>query len=308
MKNKDIAAPKISVIIPLYNTENYIEETLHSILNQTFSDIEVIIVNDGSTDRSLEIVNSIKDNRIIAITQLNQGQSVARNRGYTMAKGDYIYFMDSDDILSPDTFARCYEKNINDDLDFVFFNAEIFGDENHIFPPNNYIRSIADDMVYSGIGAMRELIDKRQFSVQVCLNLIKKEYIERTKLCFLPGFIHEDELFTYLLYARATRVAFINEAFFKRRIRPNSVMSSNIKFHNVECYNIMIKEIINFSKNQSNEIKTTTDIFLKRTINAVIYKAHKLPFKYKIKTARIFIYNYLKYINIKSILILFLKK
>ena len=97
--------PKVSVIIPIYNTALYLSEALDSICNQTLKEIEIILVNDGSTDNSLEIIReySLRDNRITYFSQPNQGQGVARNLGLSHAVGKYIYFMDSDDILSIET-------------------------------------------------------------------------------------------------------------------------------------------------------------------------------------------------------------
>ena len=96
----------LSVIVPVYNTEKYLRECLDSIINQTFRDIEIICVNDGSTDKSLEILKeyALKDNRIKVITQGNKGQSVARNIGLNNASGKYITFIDSDDYLDFNTY------------------------------------------------------------------------------------------------------------------------------------------------------------------------------------------------------------
>ena len=130
--------PKVSVIIPVYNTELFVEEAIKSVLNQTLTDIEVIVVNDGSTDNSLKVIERLAntDSRIKKITQENQGQSVARNLGLNIAKGEYIYFMDSDDILKKDTLACCYKTCNEEQLDFVFFDALNFGSENISFPLN----------------------------------------------------------------------------------------------------------------------------------------------------------------------------
>lgn len=96
--------PYLSVIIPLYNKEKQIKRTVDSVLNQTYSDFELIIINDGSTDASLEIVNQIKDDRIRIISQPNAGVSFARNRGISEALGEYIFFLDADDLLLPGAF------------------------------------------------------------------------------------------------------------------------------------------------------------------------------------------------------------
>ena len=99
--------PKVSVIIPVYNTEAYVEQTLRSIMGQTLRDIELIVVNDGSTDGSLSVLERIAtgDDRIRLYTQPNKGLSQTRNAGIARARGEFIYFMDSDDLLEPDALA-----------------------------------------------------------------------------------------------------------------------------------------------------------------------------------------------------------
>ncbi|MBX2958855.1 MAG: glycosyltransferase family 2 protein [Flavobacteriales bacterium] len=110
----------VSIIIPCYNTELYIKDTIDSIINQSVENIEIIVVNDGSTDKSVQIIESIEDSRIKIINQKNKGVSVARNNGFNVSKGDFVIFFDADDIMS-DGFI---EKRIqilkrNLDLDFV---------------------------------------------------------------------------------------------------------------------------------------------------------------------------------------------
>src|SRR4051812_34034895 len=106
--------PKISIIVPVFNVEKYIHDCLESILNQSFIDFELILVNDGSSDRSGVICDeySKKDNRITVIHKENGGQSTARNRGIDLAKGDYIGFIDSDDWIDHDMYKVLYEKAI----------------------------------------------------------------------------------------------------------------------------------------------------------------------------------------------------
>ena len=121
---------KISVIIPAYNVENYIYDTINSCLAQTFDDIEIIVVNDGSTDNTLEIINSLsaKDNRIKVISQENEGVTSARENGLKVASADYIFFLDGDDQVTEDTFAILYDKAIKEDADFIA------GDFNIVYP------------------------------------------------------------------------------------------------------------------------------------------------------------------------------
>ena len=118
---------KVSVIMPIYNVAPYLGEAFDSILNQTLKDIEIIAVNDGSTDNSEEIIKMYqqKDSRIISLSQENQGQSVARNLALQHATGEYIYMMDSDDVLTgPDVLLTCYEYAKNNHADFIFFDRD----------------------------------------------------------------------------------------------------------------------------------------------------------------------------------------
>ena len=113
--------------MPIYNVAPYLEEAFDSILNQSLKDIEIIAVNDGSTDNSEEIIKKYqqKDKRIISFSQKNQGQSVARNLALQHATGEYIYMMDSDDVLTgPDVLQTCYEYAEKNHADFIFFDRD----------------------------------------------------------------------------------------------------------------------------------------------------------------------------------------
>ena len=101
---------KLSIIIPCYNTEKYINKCLDSVLNSTLKDIEVIIINDGSKDSTLDIIKSYKDKRIIIIDKENDGVAMARNDGIKKATGEYITFIDSDDYIEPTMYEEMYNK------------------------------------------------------------------------------------------------------------------------------------------------------------------------------------------------------
>ena len=118
---------KVSVIIPVYNTENYLRACLDSVVNQTLRDIEIICVNDGSTDNSLSILKEYaqKDSRIVLINQKNAGVSVARNNAIAVAKGEYLAFLDSDDWFEPDAVETAYFKISQDKTDVVIFAQKI---------------------------------------------------------------------------------------------------------------------------------------------------------------------------------------
>lgn len=116
----------ISVIVPVYNCEDYLEESLGSILNQTFNDIEIICIDDGSTDDSLRILRKMasSDSRIEVFAQENKGAGAVRNYGMTKALGDYVYFFDADDFLENDALEKAYENAKRNDSDIVFFKFD----------------------------------------------------------------------------------------------------------------------------------------------------------------------------------------
>ena len=118
---------KISIIIPVYNVKKFLNKCLKSIVNQTFTDLEIICINDGSTDKSLSILNSFaqKDNRIIVINQSNQGQSCARNAGLAIATGEYTGFVDSDDWIDLDFYEKLYTAAEKYNADIVCVNDDI---------------------------------------------------------------------------------------------------------------------------------------------------------------------------------------
>lgn len=120
---------KFSVIVPAYNSEKYIEETLDCLLSQSEKDIEVIVVNDGSADSTGEILDrySLKDSRVIHVRQENAGVSAARNNGIERARGEYMIFIDSDDLLSPDAFEKLYAALTSTGADLAIFRVKSFG-------------------------------------------------------------------------------------------------------------------------------------------------------------------------------------
>lgn len=129
--------PKVSIIVPIYNSETYLEECLDSIINQTLKEIEIICVNDGSTDNSLDILNryASNDDRITIINKQNTGYGNSMNVGIDHAKGEYIGIVESDDYIKPHMYETLYNKAIEHDLDLIRADFEQFMGEgsNRVF-------------------------------------------------------------------------------------------------------------------------------------------------------------------------------
>lgn len=191
---------KVSIILPIYNVAPYLKEAFESIISQTLKEIEIIAVNDGSTDNSQEIIERYaqKDKRIIALSQENQGLSGARNTALLHAKGEYIYMMDSDDVLSsPDTLRTCYEYAEKNHADFIFFDGERFMDEDKHYYSEITRTHLADENIkYEGKYLLNLMLDKKVHNSVVWLIFINKQYLNRLELQFYSGIIYEDELFT----------------------------------------------------------------------------------------------------------------
>lgn len=248
---------KVSVIIPIYNVEKYVKESVLSIINQTLKEIEIILVNDGSTDSSLTIIEelALQDNRIQIISNPNQGLSIARNLGIYRAKGEYIYFFDSDDLLEKETLEVCYNKCHSEKLDFLFFDADVFSEQNSSTINFNYKRAIKyEDRIYTGFEILNRQINDNVYSSSACLNFIDRKYLDDIELYFYPKIIHEDELFTFILYLKAQKVGLYNASFFHRRVRANSIMTStNNNEKSIIGYLTVCREL----KNILQQIQTT---------------------------------------------------
>ena len=302
--------PKVSVIIPVYNTEAYVSEALMSIVNQTLKEIEIIVINDGSTDGSLEIINRIaqKDNRIQIYSQENQGQSVARNKGISKAKGEYIYFMDSDDLLDLDALDCCYNKCEAENLDFVFFDADIICEDKELSFSFDYHRPEIEEKVYNGIELLNELIDKHLYRVAPWMSFIRLSYLKRINLNFFPGIIHEDELFSAILYIEAERVGRIGKDFFKRRIRGNSTMTKSFSWKNIEGYFTVIEQLKKYIEKKPKHIKVIVYKYLEIMLNVIIRSAYVLSAKERFLILWHCIkHKELKFLQLKSVLIFLFK-
>ena len=118
--------PKYSIVIPVYNVEKYLHQCLNSVINQTYKNLEIICINDGSKDNSLIILNEYlqKDNRIVIVNQKNSGVSSARNKGIRLSTGDFISFIDSDDYLDLNVYEKCVQRIISDNSDIIIFEKK----------------------------------------------------------------------------------------------------------------------------------------------------------------------------------------
>ena len=254
-----MSLPVVSIIVPIYNVEQYLEECLNSLVNQTLKDIEIICVNDGSPDYSADIVRRYMhlDARITLIEQENRGLSGARNTGLRVAKGEYVYFMDSDDWLEADAIEICYNAAKKDNIDVVLFDALAFNDDDDLSGDvfNNYDRrSLLNSYAYTVVSAenlFAKMLSAGAMRASACLNFIKRSILVKNQLTFEEGLIHEDELFTPQLYALANTMMYIPRMFFHRRVRSGSIMTSVKKEKTLLTLSHIIAELCAFAKNHN---------------------------------------------------------
>ena len=140
---------KVSVIVPVFNVEEYLSTSLDSILNQTLKDIEIICINDGSTDASLDILENYakKDARIKIISKKNEGQGIARNIGLDNAQGEFIAFVDSDDFIKEDMLEKSYKKSVSKNLDLVMYKVSSFDNETYEINDNLCEKEVSSKFV-----------------------------------------------------------------------------------------------------------------------------------------------------------------
>lgn len=307
MENRE---PKVSVIVPIYNTEKYLEEAVHSLMNQTLKDIEIILINDGSTDNSLDVISKLAllDSRIRVVSQKNGGLSQVRNLGVGISAGKYIYFMDSDDYIQNDTIHECFDKCEKYKLDFLFFDAEQFSENSSLKLGINYDRKgLIEDTVDDGANILEGLLDKKLYRSSACLVFINKEFYIKSGLGFYEGIIHEDELFTPQLYLNAERVGRIDKPFYKRRFREDSIMSSTFSMKNMNAYFTVSRELINLKSRLEKRKQIILNRLISEMLNAAIYKAHSLPFKDKLGVLANAIFNFAYYLDLKTVIVLLFK-
>lgn len=302
--------PKVSVIVPVYNTEKYLEQAVLSLMNQSLTDIEIILINDGSTDNSLEVLSrlAINDERIRVLTQENGGPSKARNHGVTISRGRYLYFMDSDDYISSDTLEECFKKSEDLKLDFLFFDAEQFAENKSLTPGVDYDRKgMIDEKVYNGAEILAYLLEKKLYRVSPCLIFINRDYYINSKLEFFEGIIHEDELFSPRLYLNARRVGRIDKAFYKRRFREDSIMSSAFAMKNIKAYFTVLRELKKIRQTLDQTRQAILDKLMSDMINAAVYKSHKLVPAEKLIVFWTSMTESIKYIQLKTLVVLLFK-
>ena len=247
----------ISIIVPIYNVEAYLRECVESVQNQTYRDLEIILVDDGSPDACGDICDeyAARDSRVTVIHKENGGLSDARNAGLSIAQGKYVYFLDSDDYIKNDTIEKLVVCAEGEDADIVFFDSETLY-ENH--EDSDYRECFIRNNVYQtdkGINVLEAQFQNNEYFSPVPFLLIRKKFLEQQSLCFVKNMMHEDELFTLIAFVRAERVAQLKGAYYVRRLRANSIMSGKTSIKSIDGVLQCIDGFLNEGARYTNDSK-----------------------------------------------------
>lgn len=242
---------KVSVIVPIYNVSNWLDDCLTSLEKQTLTDIEVIMVNDGSTDNSGEIAAyyAERNSNFTLVHRENGGLSAARNTGMDLAQGEFLYFLDSDDYISENALELLYTKAVNEDLEVIRFSAYSFDDGSDDFrwgPEHKYKGDYP--AVIHGMSSIAEVIQNGDYDPSCCLIFTRKETIQHNGLRFYEGIIHEDNLFNYQLMTVSQRTAIMNQPLYFRRVRAGSIMTTPNLTNKFRSWCIVLREAEAFNK------------------------------------------------------------
>lgn len=222
---------KVSIVVPVYNVEKYLEQCVDSLLAQTIDSKEIILVDDGSTDSSGKLCDAYAEKNacVRVIHKQNGGLGSARNAGVKHVTGEYLYFIDSDDWLETDALETLYAAAKRDDLDIVLFGARAVFDQ----PAGetrqadiSYERHADLNIVRTGADSLKRTMAANDYQTSVCLRLYRTAYYRDKGFRFDETVIHEDEDVGFLSYIQASRVEIFSERYYMRRVHSGSIMEN----------------------------------------------------------------------------------
>lgn len=216
---------KLSVIVPVYNVEKYLVECLNSIVNQTLDKIQIIIVNDGSTDSSFDIINdySSRYSNIKVINQKNKGLAQARNVGVDNAEGEYITFLDSDDWIEKDMYEKMYNKAKKYECPLVISDIDLVWSNGKIKRYNKF--NLKEDRIYTKDEHYKLLL-MRKLQCQAVNKIYRTDIWKNSNIRFEEGRYYEDIIPAFIVAKEYEKCMFINEGLYKYRMRDNSITAT----------------------------------------------------------------------------------
>ena len=284
--NRNLYKPKISIIIPVYDVEKYINKCLDSLVNQTLKELEFICINDGSVDNSLNILNSYadNDNRFIIINQNNQGQGIARNNGIKIAKGEYIAFVDPDDWLKETALETVYNFAVKNNANVVQFNYSKYYDSSNTFKQIDFSQKIKKqhklDILKSNSYNKDDIKEGLFYNLDLHIfnRIYKRDFIISNQIKFAHTKNGEDHLFANGVLLFADKIYFLNEYLYFYRTREDSAVNTKTLMNGVYAFED-IKCFKEFLENKNLFHKYEKD-FYEYSIVILFWHYYQLPADY----------------------------
>ena len=249
---------KLSIIIPVYNVEQYLQCCVQSVITQTYQDLQVILVNDGSTDSSGILCDQLaqQDSRMQVVHKANGGLSDARNAGLKVATGDYVAFLDSDDVyLLNDGLEQMMALAQAEQPDVLLFQAV------DVYPHHQTVRK-AYDVEYMathlGVEVFAQLVRTQSFNMSACFQLIRRDLLEQHQLCFEKGLLSEDVDWSLRLWQYVSKVRAINLPLYGYQHREGSI-STTYTIRNLRSYEHIFAKFVQLYKERV--VEATTELY-----------------------------------------------
>lgn len=225
---------KVSIIVPVYNVDRYLDNCIQSIINQTYHNWELIIVDDGSTDNSPLLCDLYKgDDQIVVIHQKNGGLSNARNTGISKSSGDYLYFVDSDDTIEPNTIEDHVRMMDKYNLDIALSDVYIVSDDGKKRPCSK--GRYKENVVLLGEDYLAKRISEQDYFIMVYLGMYKSSFIKSNNFYFCDGIVHEDEEWSPKVLIKAQRIMYSSKCYYNYIQHEQSITKSSNKIKNLIC-------------------------------------------------------------------------
>lgn len=244
--HKEVKNPRFSIVVPVYNVELYLDTCLKSLINQTFRKFEIICVNDGSTDKSLQILehHAQKDKRIRIINQENKGLGAARNEGVKYAKGDYLLFVDSDDWMRTDALEILDYQLKQKSPDVCLFGFSNFEDTHKFNIPVGFLQNLEQ-------GGNKTKFDYMFANVMACGKVYKREFWQKNQITFAEGVFFEDNVTNMMVFTYANDCEVCWHDFYYYRLRGNSITKVTFSDKKTDDLFSAFEKSLEFLKKQS---------------------------------------------------------
>ena len=263
----------ISVIVPVYKTQQYLDRCVSSIRNQTYENLEIILVDDGSPDRSGEMCDALalEDSRIRVVHKENGGLASARNAGIDAMNGEFAAFVDSDDDIAPEMIRSLYDLCVQHQAQVACCGIERVNDQGHV---NYFNEKTGDFLLLDREGAMAELLENYRVTKSVCDKLIHKSVFDGLRLT--EGYIYEDFDVMYRCLHRADRVVYTGAPYYRYYLSQGSILRSTFNAKQFDLVRAARKRLAFFEQEYPQMLDTVRVKFLEMGLE-ILYQSRNTP-------------------------------